>query len=82
MQPVLAAQDIPTLPGRYADYYANVAAAIAASEAARAQGAESAAKAGQDVIMVKMQHVVDNTRALLLARQSATEERTVKWSEL
>lgn len=69
--PVLAVSDIPTLPGRYVDFYANVAEAIGAGAGASAL----------DRLAVKPEQVADATRILELARKSANEGRTVRWDE-
>lgn len=80
-QPKLATSDIPTLPGRYIDYYANVGDAIRAGEDAR-QGSgsiEAAQRAIDAVLAVKPQQAAQCIKFLNLARQSAQEGRTVEW---
>lgn len=81
VQPKLATSDIPTLPGRYIDYYANVADAIQAGESAReGSGSQEAAQRAVDqVLAVKPQQAAMCVKFLNLARQSAVEGRTVNW---
>lgn len=82
VQPTLATSDIPTLPGRYIDYYSNVGDAIRAGEDAR-QGSgsiEAAQRAIDQVLVVKPQEAANCIKFLNLARQSAMQGKTVQWS--
>ncbi|CAO1617627.1 unnamed protein product [Sympodiomycopsis kandeliae] len=81
VQPKLATSDIPTLPGRYIDYYMNVGEAIrAASNAEQGSGSVQAAQQAIDqVLIVKPQQAADCIRFLNLARQSSIEGRAVEW---
>ncbi|CEH14876.1 Predicted oxidoreductase [Ceraceosorus bombacis] len=65
VQPLLTAQDIPTLPGTYGRYYQNVARAIR----------------GEEKVFVSTDDIVRNTKALLLARKSVQEWRSIRWDE-
>lgn len=81
-QPELASTDIPMLPGRYIDFYANVGDTIWAVEAVRESGGvDEIEKVKKERLLVKIDETVDVTKCILLARKSAAEERTVKWSE-
>lgn len=80
-QPKLAVSDIPTLPGSYISYYNNVGQAILAGENARAGSGstEAAARAIDQVLVVKPEQARDCIKFLNLARQSALEGKTVAW---
>lgn len=81
LQPQLATSDIPTLPGRYIDYYSNVGDAIRAGESARegSGSIEAAQRAIDQVLVVKPQQAADCIKFLNLARQSAIEGKTLQW---
>lgn len=82
-QPKLATSDIPTLPGRYIDYWSNIGQSVRAAEDAR-QGSgsdEAAHVAVQGTLIVKPDQARDCCKLLNLARKSSVEGRTVKWTE-
>jgi predicted dehydrogenase len=81
VQPKLAVNDVPTLPGLYTDYYKNVAQAIRAGESAKngSGSVEAAHRAIDQVLVVKPQEAAQCIKFLNLARQSALEGRTVEW---
>ncbi|KAK0550630.1 hypothetical protein OC845_002585 [Tilletia horrida] len=75
--PPLVAADIPTLPGRYIDYYVNIGEAIHASD--HASSPAEAAAAVRQTLLVQPSQVVDAIKVLELARVSAKEGRTVNF---
>ncbi|KAE8222929.1 hypothetical protein CF319_g3950 [Tilletia indica] len=77
--PPLVASDIPTLPGRYIDYYVNIGQTISAADQARATSVEAAAQAIEANLIVKPSQVVDAIKVLNLARRSAEEGRTLSF---
>ncbi|KAK0565149.1 hypothetical protein OC844_001364 [Tilletia horrida] len=73
--PPLVASDLPTLPGRYLDYYVNIGQTILAAD--RTSSPEEATQTIEAHLIVKPRQVVDAVKVLSLARKSAEERRTV-----
>lgn len=84
VQPTLVASDIPTLPGRYVDYWSNVALAIRSAEHVRQSAATEVAAvyaAIESTLVVKPAQAAECIKFLCLARKSSLQGRTVRWEE-
>ena len=77
MQPTLVSSDIPMLPGRYIQFYQNIAQTIKDVEAARAND-EGVVKALES-LFIKPQDIVLTTKCIVLARKSAEQGSTLAW---
>lgn len=77
-QPKLVSSDIPMLPGRYIQFYQNIAQTIKDVEAARAESKEGVAKALES-LFIKPQDIILTTKCILLARKSAEQGKTLAW---
>lgn len=77
--PTLVSSDIPTLPGRYALLYANVAEAISAADSAAIRSSTPAQirDAIDNVLEIRLDEVALSTRVLCTIRASAAECRTI-----
>ncbi|GAC76739.1 predicted oxidoreductase [Moesziomyces antarcticus T-34] len=78
-QPTLSVATIPTLPGRYIDLFANIAATINAAQHAEAQGA-SVAEAVSSVSLVGVERTLNAVKLIRLIRQSSIEGKTLHWA--
>ncbi|EST07731.1 Oxidoreductase, N-terminal [Kalmanozyma brasiliensis GHG001] len=78
-QPGLSVANIPTLPGRYIDLFANVAECINAGKQAEAQGGD-AAEAVSKVSLVGVERTLDAVKLIKLIRESSKQGQTLQWS--
>ena len=72
--------NIPTLPGRYIDLFANVAAAIHAGQQAEKEG-KNAAEAVRAVSLVGVERTLNAVKLIKLIRESSKQGKTLNWSE-
>lgn len=79
VQPKLSVANIPTLPGRYIDLFANVAAAIQAGKQAEAEG-RNAAEAIRKVSLVGVERTLDAVKLIRLIRESSNQGKTLQWA--
>ncbi|SJX61869.1 related to protein with NADP(H) oxidoreductase activity [Sporisorium reilianum f. sp. reilianum] len=78
-QPQLCVANIPTLPGRYIDLFANVAASIRAASEAEAQR-RNAAEALRKVSLVGVERTLNAVKLIKLIRESSVQGKTLQWS--
>ena len=78
-QPQLSVANIPTLPGRYIDLFANVAASINAGKHAEANG-ENAAQAVRSVSLVGVERTLNAVKLIKLIRESSVQGKTLQWA--
>lgn len=78
-QPQLSVANIPTLPGRYLDLFANVAECINAAKQAEAQGGD-AAEAVRRVSLVGVERTLNAVKLIKLIRDSSKHGKTLQWS--
>lgn len=79
VQPTLVSSDIPMLPGRYIQFYQNIAQTIQDVEAARKTEEEQSVQKALEKLFVKPSEIVNTTKCILLARQSALQGKTLRW---
>lgn len=75
----MVSSDIPMLPGRYIQFYQNIAQTIQDVEAARQTNKGQDVQKALESLFVKPSEVVNTTKCILLARQSALEGKTLAW---
>ncbi|SNX83093.1 related to protein with NADP(H) oxidoreductase activity [Melanopsichium pennsylvanicum] len=78
-QPKLSVANIPTLPGRYIDLFANVANAINAGLEAEKQG-KSPAEALRQVSLVGVERTLNAVKLIKLIRESSVQGKTLQWA--
>ncbi|KIS70610.1 uncharacterized protein UMAG_01775 [Mycosarcoma maydis] len=78
-QPQLSVANIPTLPGRYIDLFANVAACIHAVQRAEAEG-KDAAEALSKVSLIGVERTLNAVKLIKLIRESSKQGKTLQWA--